>query len=196
MPARNTMDLFSKGEVSFAAFCTQEGWSFLQRLRLSETVIAGGCKQPPGNAKLPPPRARGSLEPQAGETTASARKQSCLHRPKTDGCLWPRAGCSLPIRGDRAPVCPLLARPFPNRSASQLAGSLGQLPLPRACGEHGKHPLPAPLPAPDGTRGIWPVPVCPGCSSGESSHGIKAHTGMEESCTEANKDRSCSCSIV
>lgn len=50
-----------------------------------------------------------------------------------------------PCHTRQSPSVPVVSTTFPKQKPSQLAGSLGQLPLPRAWGEH---PLPAPLPAP------------------------------------------------
>lgn len=111
----------AKGGVIWC-FCNQEGWSFLHSPCVSEGMTARGCKQPGSSTKLPPSHTRSNLEPPTGQTTASAWKQSRLHGPKIGGSLWPSAGFSLPVTWGRAPECPLLARPFPNRSPVNLLG--------------------------------------------------------------------------
>lgn len=122
LPARNTMASLQQMWGVIWCFCNQEGWSFLQSPRVTEGMTARGCKQPGRSTKLPPSHTRTNLEPQAGQTTASACKQSCLHGPKTDGSLWPSTGFSLPVTWGRAPGCPLLAWPFPNRSPVSFLG--------------------------------------------------------------------------
>lgn len=85
--------------------------------------------------KAPSITTRSNLEPQAGQTTASAWKQSCLHWPQSDSSLWASTGLSLPVTWGTAPGCPLSARPFPNRSPVSLPGvQLGCL-----CWGHGEN---------------------------------------------------------
>lgn len=93
---------------------------------------------------------------------------------------WPSTGLSRAGTG-QSPVCPLLARPFPNRSPVSFGVQVSCL-----CWGHGKQgqqQLPVTPWVSGATGGIWPALLPPSCSFWELPHGIKVqaqHGGVAQ----------------